>query len=199
LNISQRDLSNRAGQDDKSNADKNAAKRPRTRSSIGGRQESIELAEDDDTKQASKPRRLSARLKDKKDQEEKDARAAEKKEKVAAKAAAKAATKRRRTSTADAKEQPAAKKIKTASNATKITMRQIGREAKSRLVTKISGEDQYVVHPDFRLERASFNGKNHTFGIPRHDLEDEDNVLRNTPYATDMIQHLYVAEVRKFQ
>mmetsp|Transcript_15905 Transcript_15905/g.23710 ORF Transcript_15905/g.23710 Transcript_15905/m.23710 type:complete len:489 (-) Transcript_15905:227-1693(-) len=191
-----RDLSNRAGQDAKSNADKNAAKRPRTRNSIGGRQQLIALAEDDDTKQASKPRRLSARLKEKKVQDDKVARAVDKKEKASAKALAKAATKKRRGSTADSKEQPAAKKIKTASNATKITMRQIGREAKSRLVTKISGEDQYVVHPEFRLERASFNGKNHTFGIPRHDLDDEDNVLRNTPYATDMIQHLYVAETK---
>jgi len=85
--------------------------------------------------------------------------------------------------------------VMTAKNASKIIMRQIGRKAKSRLVTTISGEEQYVVHPDFRLQRASFNGNNHTFGIPRHDLDDEDNVLRNTPYATDMIQQLYAAEV----
>jgi len=196
-----RDLSNRAGETAENNADNNANKRPRTRSSIG-RQQKIVLEDDADDNPRPAPRRLSARLKEKKDQEVKESRDVQRMEKAAASAIEKVATgaakvaKRRRTSTADRKDQPVEKKLRTAKNATKITMRQIGRKAKSRLVTVIPGEEQYVVHPDFRLQRVSFDGKNHTFGIPRHDLDDQNNVLRNTPYATDMMQQLYAAETR---
>lgn len=78
----------------------------------------------------------------------------------------------------------------------KVTARQIDREAKSRLVTKIPDEDKYIVHPDFRLRRATFNGKNHTLGVAKHDRKDCDDVLKNAPYVTDMFQHLFSAETK---
>lgn len=77
----------------------------------------------------------------------------------------------------------------------KVTARQIDQEAKSRLVTKIPDEDKYIVHPDFRLRRATFNGKNHTLGVAKHDRKDCEDVLKNAPYVTDMFQHLFSAEV----
>jgi len=167
----QRDVSNRAdGEQPNNRAEKDGGKRPR-----------IQLAEDDDdetSQQASKPRRLSARLLAKRKLEEKEQIKEEK------------AQKRGRAPSDNAKNQPAAKRSRS-----KSTAKQIDQLAKSRLVTKITGEDKYLVHPDFRLQRASFDGKNHTLGVAKHDRDDIDNVLTNAPYATDMFQHHFAAEV----
>jgi hypothetical protein len=104
-------------------------------------------------------------------------------------------SKRRRTSSLGPKDQPVSKKLRTSSNVSKATMRQIGRIAKSRIVSMIEGEDKFLVHPDFRLQRHCNFEKNLTSGIPRHDRKDVDDVLKNASYATDMFQYFYAAEV----
>jgi hypothetical protein len=142
--------------------------------------------------EARKPRRSSLRLIAKREKEEKAERQAERQKKKTERSE-KVRVKRKRTSVA--RSEPPAKKMRTASDASKVTMRQINRLAKSRIITKISGEDQYLVHPDFRLQRESFNGKNHTLGIAKHDKDDVENELMNAPYTTDMFQHLFAAEV----
>ena len=106
-------------------------------------------------------------------------------------------TKRRRSS--DKSSPPNAKKRKTAN--TKATMLQASQEADARLnqVKTIDGEDKYIVHPDFRLQRSSFNGKDFTYGVAQHDREFESDTLKVIPYVTDMFQHLYKSEVSCFQ
>lgn len=197
----QRDVSNR-GSSQQNNTAKNAGKRPRTRSSMGGErqqpteqhQQSIDLADNDETMhEASKGRRSSLRLKSKRDKEEKVDRQAVHKRKKEQKSTR---VKRRRSSSI--KREPPSKKMKTAMEASVVSMRQIARVAKARIVTKIAGENQYLVHPDFRLQRESFNGKNYTSGIPTHDHDDVGNVLKNVPYASDLFQHLFAAEVSCF-
>lgn len=103
-------------------------------------------------------------------------------------------TKRRRSSD-KSPPPPNAKKPKTAH--TKATMLQASQEADARLnqVKKIDGEDKYIVHPDFRLQRSSFNGKDFTYGVAQHDREFESDTLKVIPYVTDMFQHLYKSEV----
>ena len=51
-----------------------------------------------------------------------------------------------------------------------------------------------VLEP-FRLQRRSFDGKNHTLGIAPHDREETGDVLQVTGYVSDLFQHLYAAEV----
>jgi len=181
-----RDVSNRGdGAHNQNGA--SAGKRPRTQ-----KKQVIVLADDDETMhEARKPRRSSLRLIAKREKEEKAERQAERQKKKTERSE-KVRVKRKRTSVA--RSEPPAKKMRTASDASKVTMRQINRLAKSRIITKISGEDQYLVHPDFRLQRESFNGKNHTLGIAKHDKDDVENELMNAPYTTDMFQHLFAAE-----
>lgn len=59
-------------------------------------------------------------------------------------------------------------------------------------------EDQYVIHPDFRLKRTSFDGINNTLGMSKHDRENKDDVLQVAPYVADMFQHYYALEVSAF-
>lgn len=56
-------------------------------------------------------------------------------------------------------------------------------------------EDQYLIHPDFRLKRISFDGKDHTLGMSKHDRVNKDDVLQTAPYVADMFQHHYALEV----
>eukprot|EP00566_Odontella_aurita_P012130 CAMPEP_0113562118 /NCGR_PEP_ID=MMETSP0015_2-20120614/20351_1 /TAXON_ID=2838 /ORGANISM="Odontella" /LENGTH=497 /DNA_ID=CAMNT_0000463983 /DNA_START=228 /DNA_END=1721 /DNA_ORIENTATION=- /assembly_acc=CAM_ASM_000160 len=53
-----------------------------------------------------------------------------------------------------------------------------------------------LVPPDYRLERPSFNGKNHTDGIAPHDTNDRGNTLQVAPYVTDIFQHFFQAEAK---
>lgn len=57
-------------------------------------------------------------------------------------------------------------------------------------------EDQYIIHPDFRLKRTSFDGINHTLGMSKHDRNSKSDVLEVAPYIADMFQHYYALEVR---
>ena len=184
----QRDVSNQGEKINDNISSKFKNKRQRSQNSND--EHAVSLVVDDDIagRNIPEPRRMSARLKAKKEDMEIDS-CADKKSSI------NTHIKRRRTSSLEPREQPAAKKIRTSSKASKSTMRQISRLAKSRLVTVIEGEEHHLVHPEFRLQRPSFNGKNLTFGIPRHDKKDIDDVLRNAPYATDMFQYLYAAEV----
>ncbi len=59
--------------------------------------------------------------------------------------------------------------------------------------TNIS-KTEYLVHPEHRLKRDTFDGINHTQGIAPHD-ENVDDVLKVAPYATDLYQHWYHVEV----
>ena len=54
---------------------------------------------------------------------------------------------------------------------------------------------EYLVHPEHRLKRDTFDGINHTQGIAPHD-QNVDDVLKVAPYATDLYQHWYHVEVR---
>lgn len=60
--------------------------------------------------------------------------------------------------------------------------------------TNIS-KTEYLVHPEHRLKRDTFDGINHTQGIAPHD-ENVDDVLKVAPYATDLYQHWYHVEGR---
>ena len=167
----------------------------------------IILDDDDDETmhEAPRSRRSSSRLVAKREKEEQEKRTSGSendnesavgrlKKKIDSKKVDNARTKRKRS--VATKEPPAKKmKMRTAMEASNATMRQIGRVARARLVTEISGEDGYLVHPDFRLQRDSFDGRNHTLGIARHDRDGIDNVLNNAPYTTDTLQHMYVSEV----
>mmetsp|Transcript_6726 Transcript_6726/g.7297 ORF Transcript_6726/g.7297 Transcript_6726/m.7297 type:complete len:478 (+) Transcript_6726:159-1592(+) len=55
-------------------------------------------------------------------------------------------------------------------------------------------EDKYQVHPDFRLQRATYNGKNHTLGMAKYDRENKDDVLLAAPYVADMFQYQFTKE-----
>ncbi len=59
-------------------------------------------------------------------------------------------------------------------------------------------EDKYHVHPDFRLKRESFTGKDLTMGMAKHDRENRNDVLQAAPYVTDMFQHHFILEVGFF-
>ena len=56
-------------------------------------------------------------------------------------------------------------------------------------------EDQYIVHPDYRLKRTSFDGRNHTLGMSKHDRDSQGDVLQVAPYVADMFQHHFALEV----
>jgi len=55
-------------------------------------------------------------------------------------------------------------------------------------------DGSYVVRPDYRLQRDSFDGKNHTLGIAEHDIDSRDDVLQVIPYITDIFQNLFHTE-----
>jgi predicted nuclease of restriction endonuclease-like RecB superfamily len=57
-----------------------------------------------------------------------------------------------------------------------------------------SDEDEYVVHPDFRLQRSSFN-RDVILGMAKHDRENKCRVLEAAPYVADMFQHHFSLEV----
>lgn len=49
----------------------------------------------------------------------------------------------------------------------------------------------YLVHPEFRLRRRSFDGKTLIPGIAPHDKSNLNDELQVAPYVTDLYQHLY--------
>lgn len=55
-------------------------------------------------------------------------------------------------------------------------------------------EDEYHVHPDFRLHRATFNGRDLTMGMAKHDRANKGDVLQAAPYVTDIFQHHFILE-----
>lgn len=57
-------------------------------------------------------------------------------------------------------------------------------------------EDQHIVHPEYRLKRTSFDGRNHTLGMSKHDRDSQGDVLQVAPYVADMFQHHYALEGR---
>mmetsp|Transcript_15271 Transcript_15271/g.28748 ORF Transcript_15271/g.28748 Transcript_15271/m.28748 type:complete len:476 (-) Transcript_15271:198-1625(-) len=181
-----RDVSN---QGEKSDNDKiltkSKGKRQRYHNSDNDYSQSIILADDAASKQVAEPRRVSARIKAK----YVESFTSEKELKECS-----MHSKRRRASSITRRDQPTAKKRRTSTNVSQATMRQIGRIAKSRIVSTIEGEEQFLIHPEFRLQRNSFNGKNLTSGVPRHDRRDIDDALKNASYATDLFQYLYAAE-----
>lgn len=187
-----RDVSNQGNTSSNNNTSaKSISKRQRNQNSKNEPHKTLSFTDHNAQSHVPEKRRMSARLRAKKEESGMESYAFEGKPKATNIGTQ---SKRRRTSSLDPKEQPATKKMRTSSTVSKATMRQIGRVAKSRIVTTIECEDQYLVHPDFRLQRESFNGKNLTFGIPKHDRQDSDDVLKNASYATDMFQYLYAAE-----
>ena len=59
-------------------------------------------------------------------------------------------------------------------------------------------EDKYIVHPDFRLQRAPYNRRRITMGEAKHDRQEKCDVLQAAPYVADMFQHHFELEVRTF-
>jgi len=68
-------------------------------------------------------------------------------------------------------------------------------------VTQVNYETQDIsyecVHPDYRLDRMSFDGQNHTLGIAAHDKKSKSDVIYVVPYISDIYQHLFSNEVRE--
>ena len=61
--------------------------------------------------------------------------------------------------------------------------------------TPIISDPNYIVPPEFRLQRDTFDGQNFTHGIAHYDASERDDPLLCKDYVTDMFQHMYVAEV----
>lgn len=61
---------------------------------------------------------------------------------------------------------------------------------------KKEGKSFECVHPDYRLERVSFDGQTHTLGIAAHDKRNKSDVLFVVPYISDIFQNLFSNEVR---
>lgn len=57
-------------------------------------------------------------------------------------------------------------------------------------------EDKYIVHPDFRLQRAPYNRRRITMGEAKHDRQEKCDVLQAAPYVADMFQHHFDLEGR---
>eukprot|EP00804_Cyclotella_cryptica_P002689 CCRYP_009610-RB/>CCRYP_009610-RB protein AED:0.03 eAED:0.03 QI:468/1/1/1/1/1/3/466/426 len=51
-----------------------------------------------------------------------------------------------------------------------------------------------IVPPDFRLQRASFDGQSFTHGIAHYDARDRSDPLLCKDYVTDIFQHFFLAE-----
>lgn len=165
----------------------------------------ITIADEDDN--LTKPRRLSARLLAKRLKDEQEINkisAAKASSETITVSKGRDQTKRRRGSEGKSISKagnslPEAKRKRSKGSSgptgTAVTAKQIDQIAKARLVTRINGEEQYIVHPDFRLQRRSFDGKNYTLGVARHDRDDND-ILKVAPYVTDMFQHLYATELK---
>lgn len=202
------DISNKAGENDDSTSTK---RKTRTTSTAS---KTIVMA--DQSAAQTKPRRISARIQAIKDvsndnknpsgkiysdETEADMKQSAKRSSSRLKKevtslsqsnSTKQQTKRRRSS--DKSPLSSSKKRKTAH--TKATMLQASKEADARLshIKKIDREEDYVVHPDFRLQRYSFKEKKFTYGVAQHDREFESDTLKVIPYVTDMFQHLYKSE-----
>lgn len=94
------------------------------------------------------------------------------------------------------------KKKKARSGISQSSSQPVQISSKTRATTKAKRElsappqdrDKNVVPEAYRLQRRSFNGRNHTLGIAPHDEKDRDNVLQVTSYVSDLFQHLYAAE-----
>jgi hypothetical protein len=52
-----------------------------------------------------------------------------------------------------------------------------------------------IVHPDYRLERISYDGQTHTLGIAAHDKRNKSDVQFAAPYVSDIYQTLFSNEV----
>ena len=209
--IIQGDISNKAGENDDSTSTKRKTRKTSTAP------KSIVMA--DQTAAQTKPRRISARLQAIKDANDGNKNpigkihsdATEVDMKPSARHSSsrlnnevsnrsqpttnstKQQTKRRRST--DKSPIPKSKRQKTTH--TKATMLQASKEADARLnqLKKIDGENKYLVHPDFRLQRLSFKDKKFTYGVAKHDRKYERDTLKAIPYVTDMFQHLYESEV----
>ncbi len=95
--------------------------------------------------------------------------------------------KRRRTSGAAVKSTSLArrKKAKTKKLPEPIELKEYIRE----------DEDQYMIHPDFRLKRLKPKSFDVIRGMSKYDRENKDDVLQASPYVADLLQHHFSLEV----
>lgn len=56
-------------------------------------------------------------------------------------------------------------------------------------------ENQYVVHPDFRLKKLGRKNIDLIRGMSKYDRENKDDVRQVSPYVADMLQYHYTMEV----
>lgn len=59
-------------------------------------------------------------------------------------------------------------------------------------------DKEFIVNPDYRIQRRSFNGIDHTSEIAPHDIHNKNDVLEVTEYVTDIFQYLYHAEAKSW-
>jgi len=59
-------------------------------------------------------------------------------------------------------------------------------------------DKEFIVNPDYRIQRRSFNGIDHTSEIAPHDIHNKDDVLEVTEYVTDIFQYLYHVEAKSW-
>ena len=158
----------------------------------------------EDNQQVTKPRRHSARLSALRSKEEvvEESKIKESTE-VQPKENKYELKKRRRA--ADLKvsssKQPATKRVRTTTSRGSRKTKGKHEEQKSSvelLREKQEREEKLcLIHPNFRLERLSFDGKNLTTGIATVDRASLDDVLLAAPYVADMFQNLFRQEVRR--
>lgn len=156
-----------------------------------------------DQQAASKPRRLSARLQELRERNKNNnndpshqevaslkASSTKQKQSQSTKAApSKRNAKRRRTTDAAKSSSSKSKKVKTKKLQQPIELEEYIRE----------DEDQYIIHPDFRLRRLGPKSYDTIRGMSKYDRENKDDVLQASPYVSDLIQHNYSLEVSRFE
>ena len=152
-----------------------------------------------DQQAASKPRRLSARIQELRERNENashqqavslKASSTKQKQSQSTKAApSKRNAKRRRTTDAAKSLSSKSKKVKTKKLQQPIELKEYIRE----------DENQYVIHPDFRLRRHGPKSYDTIKGMSKYDRENKDDVLQASPYVSDLLQHNYSLEVSYFE
>lgn len=163
------------------------------------RQQLVVLDEDDQP--VTKPRRLSARLSALRNREEaiKNSKTKESTEEETKEKKHEQKKRRRASDLKVSSKQPAAKRVRATTRGSTKTSSKPEEEKSSvdLLLEKQEREEKLcLIHPNFRLERLSFDGKNLTTGIANVDKASRDNVLLAAPYVADMFQHLFRQEGR---
>ena len=153
--------------------------------------------------QASKPRRLSARLKQLRERNEEQENNHD--NIIQQKAATTLKTKTNHQSAKGSALKKRNGKGRRSSEAIKSTTSTRSKKAKTKKLELVElkeyireDEDRYLMHPDFRLKRHKKKSYDVIQGMSKHDRENEDDVLQASPYVSELLQHHYSLEVNFF-